>query len=49
MVKIYLVSTIEIMSIVVSNFLAFTLWPKSAIGELRQLMIRSTDSFSATA
>ncbi|PUU72381.1 Fusaric acid resistance protein-like-domain-containing protein [Tuber borchii] len=45
--KIYQVSTIVIMSIVISNFLAFTLWPTSAIGELRQLMIRSTDSFSA--
>ncbi|KAG0633708.1 Fusaric acid resistance protein-like-domain-containing protein [Tuber brumale] len=45
--KIYQVSTIVIMSIVISNLLAFTLWPTSAIGELRQLMIRSTDSFSA--
>ncbi|RPA99882.1 hypothetical protein L873DRAFT_1682405 [Choiromyces venosus 120613-1] len=45
--KIYQVSTIVIMSIVISNFLAFTLWPTSAIGELRQLMIRSTNSFSA--
>ncbi|PWW79664.1 hypothetical protein C7212DRAFT_356449 [Tuber magnatum] len=37
--KIYQVSTIVIMSIVISNFLAFTLWPTSAIGKLRQLMI----------
>ncbi|CUS15498.1 unnamed protein product [Tuber aestivum] len=47
--KIYQVSTIVIMSIVISNFLAFTLWPTSAVGKLRQLMIRSTDSFSAMA
>jgi hypothetical protein len=33
--KIYQVSAIVMMAIVVSNFLAFTLWPTSAIAELR--------------
>lgn len=44
--KIYQVSTIVIMAITVSSFLALTLWPTSAVTELRQLMITSTDSFS---
>ena len=33
--KIYQVSVIVIMAIVISNILAFTLWPTSAISEVR--------------
>lgn len=44
--KIYQVSTIVIMAITMSTFLALTLWPTSAVSELRQLMITSTNSFS---
>lgn len=35
--KIWQVSMIVAMSIVISNFLAFTLWPTSAIIELRYI------------
>ncbi|KAL7269959.1 hypothetical protein RUND412_007347 [Rhizina undulata] len=44
--KIKQVSIIVVMAIVISNFLAFMLWPRSAISELRELMIKSTDTFS---
>ncbi|RPB16577.1 hypothetical protein P167DRAFT_532133 [Morchella conica CCBAS932] len=44
--KIYQVSTIVVMAISISLFLALTLWATSAVTELRQLMIKSTDSFS---
>ncbi|KAI5776623.1 Fusaric acid resistance protein-like-domain-containing protein [Geopyxis carbonaria] len=46
--KIWQVSMIVAMSIVISNFLAFTLWPTSAITELRQVMTKCTATFSET-
>ena len=44
--KIVQVSLIVLMAILISNVLAFTLWPSSAVDDLRQLMIECTDSFS---
>lgn len=44
--KIAQVSMILTMSIIISNLLAFTLWPSSAVSDLRQLMIECNDSFS---
>jgi hypothetical protein len=44
--KIVQVSLIVLMAILISNVLAFTLWPSSAVNDLRQLMIECTDSFS---
>lgn len=44
--KIVQVSMIVSLAIAISNFLAFTLWPASAINDLRHLMRECMDSFS---
>jgi hypothetical protein len=44
--KIWQVSLILLMSIAISNVLAFLLWPSSAIDDLRQLMVTCFDDFS---
>lgn len=44
--KIGQVSIMVLMSIAISNFLAFTLWPSSAIDDLRRLMVECFDAFS---
>ncbi|KAF8254118.1 hypothetical protein K440DRAFT_648719 [Wilcoxina mikolae CBS 423.85] len=44
--KIGQVSIILLMAIAISNFLAFSLWPSSAIDDLRQLMVECFDAFS---